>query len=385
MKVSRPPLVKAAGALVAAGLVSSFFALRISAGAEEKPFQSRIMPVLATTVEIDDSFEAKRSFTGRAVPGRISNIAFELGGTVKSVHVDLGDTVEAGAVLADLDTSRLIARRAELRAEADEVEASLDLAERTLKRTRETFAGGHVSAQKLDETEANAISLRARQKRLAASIEALEVDISKAHVTAPFTGVITRRFLDEGTVVAGGTPVVELSENTHMEAHIGMPPEQAQAVEAGAKIEIRNGRREPIEGARLRSLVPVIEGQTRTMMVTFDLPDGSVSRGELVTAVVRDRQSARGTWLPMRALSSDVRGLWRVYKVVGEGDARHVQFENVQILYTDVDRVYVTGTIAAGDRVVADGIERLAPGQRVSILDRPADGKADTSLADAQH
>jgi len=104
------------------------------------------------------------------------------------------------------------------------------------------------------------------------------------------------------------------------------------------------------------------------MMVTFDLPSGSAARGELVTAVVRDWQEAEGSWLPLRALSSDVRGLWRVYKIVDGPDGPQVRFENVQILYTDDNRVYVTGTISNGDRIIADGIERLAPGQRGTIL-----------------
>ena len=123
-----------------------------------------------------------------------------------------------------------------------------------------------------------------------------------------------------------------------------------------------------ITGATLRSVVPTIEGQTRTMMVTFNLPENTAARGELITALVEDWQESAGAWLPIRALSSDVRGLWRVYKVVNGVDGPHVQFENVQILYTDTNRVFVTGTISNGDRVIADGIERLAPGQRVTVL-----------------
>lgn len=368
MTVQRAKIFKAAGILAAAGIFSSILAARITAQSIPESGQSRSLPVRTTEVVLEHGYHAKRTFTGRAVPGRISQMAFELGGSVSAIAVDLGSRVKKGDTLAALDTARLAAQRAQLLAEQDEVKARLDLAERTLKRTQETYAQGHASAQNLDEAEANAISLRANQKRLEAAIAALDVDLTKSRITAPFDGVITARFLDEGTVVAAGTSIVEISENKRMEAHIGMPPKYAQAARDGAPIELRDGRRNTISGATLRSVVPSIEGQTRTMMVTFDLPTGTAARGELITAVVSDWEEAKGAWLPLRALSSDVRGLWRVNKIVDGPEGPHVQFENVQILYTDNNRVFVTGTISAGDQVIADGMERLAPGQRVTIL-----------------
>ena len=367
--IQKSKLLKAAGAAAAVGILASVFVLRLPAQDPETSGLSRALPVRTTVVEIENGYHARRTFTGRAVPGRISSMAFELGGTVASINVDLGSRVKAGEVLAELDTARLNAQRAQLLAERDEVAASLDLAERTLGRARETFDKGHTSAQRLDEAEANAISLRARAKRLQATVDALDVDLAKSKIHAPFAGVITSRLLDEGVVVAAGTRLLELSENERMEAHIGMPPEFALAVKDGAPVELRGGRRQQIDGATVRAMVPTIEGQTRTMMVTFDLPEGQAQRGELVTAVVKDWQETPGAWLPLRALSSDVRGLWRVYKVADGKDGPSVHFENVQVLYTDGNRVFVSGTIANGDRIIAGGVERLAPGQRVTVLE----------------
>ncbi|WP_262690982.1 efflux RND transporter periplasmic adaptor subunit [Kordiimonas aestuarii] len=366
--VQRAKLIKQVAIVAAVGIFVTVLAVRLPAQTAPDSGLSRALPVRTTDVKIENGYHARRTFTGRAVPGRMSSMAFELGGTVAGISVDLGTHVEEGDVLAELDTARLNAQRAQLLAEREEVAASLDLAERTLARAKETFNKGHTSAQRLDEAEANAISLRARAKRLEATVTALDVDIAKSKIKAPFSGVITARHLDEGAVVAAGTRLLELSENTRMEAHIGMPPEYAFAARNGAPIELRGGRRKQIDGATIRSIVPTIEGQTRTMMVTFNLPEGSADRGELITAVVSDWQETSGTWLPIRALSSDVRGLWRVYKVVEGKDGPQVRFENVQVLYTDTNRVYVTGTISNGDKVIADGVERLAPGQRVTVL-----------------
>lgn len=366
-KLHREKTIKIFGLVVIAGLFASFVAMRLTAQTPPQEMKSRALPVRTTTVDIAPGYFARRSFTGRAVAGRASRMAFEMGGTISAVHVDLGSKVTKGEVLAELDTARLEANRNQLHAERDEVQASLNLAERTLERARNTFKQGHASAQRLDEAEANAISLAARLKRLEASLETLEVDIAKSHIRAPFSGTVTARLLDEGTVVAGGTALLEVTEDTRMEAHIGMPPEHARAVQNGAKVELRDGRRGVIKGATVRSVVPVIEGTTRTMMVTFDIPANTVSRGELVSAVVQHWEEATGAWLPLRALSSDVRGLWRVYKVVTRTGDPHVRFENVQILYSDSNRAFVTGTLSNGDVVISDGIDRLAPGQRVRL------------------
>lgn len=368
MSARHKNIIKAASILATIGLFSSLVAARITAQTIPESGASRALPVRTTEVVLEQGYHAKRTFTGRATPGRISQVAFELGGTVEAIHVDLGHHVNGGEKLANLDTARLKAQKAQLVAQREEISARLDLAERTLKRAKETYSQGHASAQRLDEAEANAISMRANIKQLQAAIAAVDVDLGKSEITAPFGGVITARLLDEGTVVAAGTSILEVSEIDRMEAHIGMPPEYAEAVQNGAPVELRGGRRGIIKGASLRSVIPAIEGQTRTMKVTFNLPEDTAARGELITAVVQDWQEMQGAWLPLRALSSDVRGLWRVYKIVDGPDGPRVRFENVQILYTDANRVFVTGTISNGDRVIADGIDRLAPGQRVTIL-----------------
>ena len=364
-----PRALVAGAALVVAGLaflLSSNQSLLAQAAAGNG--LSRAMPVRTATVKLENGYFARRTFTGRALPGQTSQLSFELPGTLVHVAADIGSTVSKGDTLAALDTSRLEAQKHQIEAEHAEAEANLNLAERTLARTKDTFAKGHTSAQRLDEAEAQAIALTARVARLSASLESLNVDLSKARLTAPYDGIITARNLDEGSVVAPGQPLFEISETGTMEAHVGLPPEYARAVEDGAPFTLLDNRRTPIEGAVLKSFVPVITGQTRTMMLTFDLKAGSAARGELITAVVNDWQEDTGTWLPLRALSADVRGLWRVYKVQDGANGPQVSFENVQILYTDGNRVFVTGTLTDGDRVISEGLHRLAPGQRVEIL-----------------
>lgn len=369
-----PALTRRRVAFMAAGFgITAILAVRLIASdpdeGQAKAGLSRVLPVNVAEVSIEDHYMARRSFTGRVVAGRLSALAFEQGGTLASVAVDLGDRVKKGDVIARLDAARLQASLAQLKAERAEANASLNLANVTLARTEDMFKNGHVSAQRLDEAQANHATVIARLARVDASIRAMEVDLAKATLKAPFDATVTARYLDEGVIVGPGAPVIELTENGRIEAHIGMPQNHAEAIAAGAPYQLFDGARHEIKGSTVRGLVPVITGQTRTMLVTFDLPEGSAARGELVNAVIEDRRMGSGTWLPLRAITADVRGLWRVFKIVDGPAGPEARIENVQVLYTHGDRVFVTGSIANGDRIIADGTERLAPGQRVAAVD----------------
>ncbi|GHF23037.1 multidrug transporter [Kordiimonas sediminis] len=364
MQISRKHLIGGAITLCLGILIT----VRLGASPQTEETAPKPLPVKTVTAHLQDTYQVRRSFTGRAIARRESHLSFELGGTLKSVAVDFGSTVQKGDVLASLDTSRLEAQLNQMLAEQEEIAATLRLAERTLSRTQETFKRGHTSAQRLDEAEANMISLQAQERRLAAAVNAVRIDLGKHTLTAPYDGVITSRTADEGSVLAAGTPLLQIVEASVIEAHIGMPADFASASALADQVKLYTASRQQITDFKIKSVVPTLSGQTRTMLVTFELPAGAAKHGELIHAVIDDTLQSTGAWLPLRAVSSDVRGLWRVYKVFEDEKGHYVRFENIQIIYTDKERVFVTGTISDGDIIISNGMDRLAPRQRVRIV-----------------
>ncbi len=90
-------------------------------------------------------YQVRREFIGRVEATRQSQVGFELGGELRRVHVDEGDTVSAGAVLAQLDTARLEARLAEAQAAFEQAESAQKLAIRTFERRWDASASGGIS------------------------------------------------------------------------------------------------------------------------------------------------------------------------------------------------------------------------------------------------
>ncbi|MFQ5348276.1 MAG: efflux RND transporter periplasmic adaptor subunit [Rhodothalassiaceae bacterium] len=371
-----PPLrhrAMIAGLVLLLGLLAAlgFAGLRGRDDGDGTDGAARALPVSTTRVHLEKSYRMLRGFTGRVISRRRSDLGFELAGQLVAVLVDDGDRVEAGQVLARLDTARLDARRRELVAQRAEAQANRDLAEKTRARNAALFRDGHIAAQRLDEAEAQAAAARARVAALDASIAALDVDRAKAEIRAPFKGVIERRFIDEGTVVAAGTPVLRLVESDMLEAEVGLPLRFAQGLKRGDHLPLATVDHD-ILFARVKGIVPVVRGETRTALVTLSLAGSAaagISDGALVTLEMEDRIDAEGFWIPVRALTADVRGLWRVYKVAQDDDGGgRVVFENVQILYSEDGRAFVSGTVSEGDLIIAGGVARVTPGRKVEVV-----------------
>ena len=158
-------------------LVSAFTGSETGAvaNAEEKP----PTPVTAQIAALSPSYEVERSFIGRVEARRESDIGFELSGMVSEILIDDGATVQAGDVIARLDTQLLEARRAELVSAMNRAQAQLDLAGSTRSRVREANDLDAVSAQVLDEAEQGFASNEAAVTAARSAITTLDVQLEK--------------------------------------------------------------------------------------------------------------------------------------------------------------------------------------------------------------
>jgi len=320
-------------------------------------------------------FDRALAFTGRIVPQRRAALAFEVGGRVAEVLVDDGDLVAAGAPLARLDTDRLRARLTQQRADLADAKASAALAAVTAKRQQELLAKGHVPPQAYDEARFNADSARARVRRIEAAIAATEIDLDDSVLRAPFDALITRRHIDEGVVVTAGSAALDLEQDAPAEARIGVPARFLPALSPGSRHALR--AQDVTFEAVLRDSVAQIDPATQTAMTVFELPSGRrLPSDALVTLTLVEHIDKPGFWLPMAALTRDLRGLWAVLAAVPSeidpaaadiaGDVFEVERRSVEILHFESDRAFVRGPLAAGDRIVESGIHRLVPGQQVT-------------------
>ena len=372
----------AAGRLTGLAIVAALLAGALPAAADIPA-----LPVATEIAQLQHSYQSRRVFVGRIEALRQSDLGFELGGRLLRVDVDDGDRVEAGAVLAVLDTARLDARRAELTAALAQVRADLGLARATLERTEEAAGFNGVSGQELDEARERFNALKAAERLAQSRVATVEVDIDKSTLRAPYAAVVIRRFADEGQVLAAGQPVLGLQEDGPLEIRVGVTGRGLDGLRRGQRREIEvDGR---LLMTEVRAILPVRGAGTRTVDVILGLDDDATGLrpGDLVNLGVLVDVEQEGFWLPISALTEGVRGLWAVFvaepltadsEVASESAATHrLARRTVEVLHEESDRVYVQGLLREGDRVVIDGTQRVVPGMSVRLGSLPAIADSD--------
>lgn len=352
-------------------LVLGFLSLAGACGAPPKSAPAdaaylhlaKVAPAASAT-----QFHIEREYAGLVVARQTTSLGFELSGKVSTIYADEGDSVAAGQVLARLDTELLALRARELQAQIQDVVAQQELNELEVRRVVALRAKGFVSEAREDQLNTQAQTLAAQLEQLQAAAEANQTRIKKSSLPAPFSGVVSRRLVDAGTVVDAGQPLVTLLDGGGFEARVGVPVKSLSAVQFGGKVEV------VVNSSRLEGVVIGVGSDVTpgslTVPVRIGLPEeqrfvvGDQAYLQLTQVVLQE-----GFWLPTAALTDGVRGLWNIYVAVpGEDDGRFLlESRDVEVVHAGTARSYVRGALAQHELVVQGGLHRLTPGQLVRI------------------
>jgi RND family efflux transporter MFP subunit len=333
----------------------------------EESSQVIYQSVSAVKVHEQSEFAITREFTGVVVPARSADIAFEFGGTVEFMLADEGDRFEEGDLLAQLDTALLEIERRQLQAQLAEARANLRLASANLKRQKSLELDGFASQQRRDELEAARDATKASIAQLQAALDGNQVRQQKAHLYAPFSGVVGERYLEVGSSASAGRPVMRTLETERMEAHVGVPLSLAGSMEVEQLVSIRVG--EAVIEAEVLAVGAELKARSHTATVRIQLPEQQFMAGSLVELELIDSISATGFTIPQSALTASLRGLWRVYVLAPAGDDLYkVEARDLQLRYSGESVSFVEGGLSDGELVVTQGVHKIVPGQLVRLV-----------------
>ncbi len=369
----RQHLTRLLGPLSIAGVMAA--AWGCSGDASDATSSAPSTLVVETIVVREQPRHAVReSYAGRVTSSRSSDLGFDRPGRVVELRVDEGDRVEKGELLGALETRDLRAEIRELQAREAASAARLELARLTTKRSESLLGSDSISKQAYDEARFNQAALEADLEAARAGIARARIALELSELHAPFSGTVVMRNVDEGTVVTPGQSVFRVIEDGAMELRVGIPVATAAGLVTGGHypVEIEGGAFE----ARLVRKIPRVDPRTRTMTAVFEIDSGDgkdrerLRDGALGRLRIETPRDTRGFWLPISALSEGRRGLWSAFAVEPDPDAPdrlRVEQRDLQVIHVETDRVFVDGTLQDGDRIVANGIHRIVPGQPVRL------------------
>ena len=296
-----------------------------------------------TTIEIQDSYNTIQRFPGKILPLNFSKLAFEVPGKIADVKTDIGDAVKKNEILAVLDP-------AEMQANLNQAQARFDLAEQALKRFKDLKSKGFISNQELDRANSEFLIAKAQ-------VDLYSVKLEQTFIRAPFDGYIQNRFLDSGTVISPGAPILEIIDSTVVEAHVSVPSNVIEGLKEGELYNfLIDGK---IFSAKLKRFTKMSNQGSDNRLCIFEF-NTFISPGSISYLQLNQQKLATGAWVPLKSLSQGTQGLWNLYTVSKDNnDQFKVAKEIVELIYVEGDNAYISGTISTGDMVVAGGAEKV--------------------------
>ena len=310
-------------------------------------FSSELLSLEILEVKMMDSYKITREFPGKLLPAQQSNLAFEIPGKINVINVDIGDAVKKGQILAELDNR-------EATAQLKQAKAKYDLALQILNRYKDLRSEGHISIQDLDN--ANSEELIAKSQ-----YEFYKVKLEQTKLIAPFDGVIQNRYLDTGSVINGGIPIVEILGSKNVEAHISIPLKFIDKLNIGNSYDFKIGNKKS-KGVLAR-LAPMTPGGSDNRLAIFNF-DTFFDPGSIAELKLSLNIEGRGTWVPIKSLSQSEQGIWAIYTV---NDKKVVVRDLVEILYFEGEYAFVNGTLNDGDLVILGGAQKIIEGKSLNI------------------
>jgi RND family efflux transporter MFP subunit len=290
-----------------------------------------------------------------------ADLAASVGGRLQWV-AEAGSNVEAGAVVARLDTREAGLARAEQAARVNRAAVSLKGLDRELERLR--ASGNAVSRFTVDQAQSNRDLAAADLEVARAQLAQTDDQLARSRLTAPFAGVIADRVRRAGEEVARGEIVARLVDPDTLEIRLFVPLRHVRAIQPGNVVNVTIERRSFT--AVVSSIVPAGDPRTQSFEVIVKAPavDGLLAAGDTVQVELPLGQPQRRLAVPRDALIIRAETLY-VFRVSSDRRAERV---DVKAGLADGDWIGVEGKLAPGDEVVVRGGELLRGNEKLQVV-----------------
>jgi RND family efflux transporter MFP subunit len=332
---------------------------------------SSAMAVTTAPVEMRDLARSVL-VSGAVAPVEDMQLGVEVSGLrVTDLLVDVGQQVRRGQVLLRLDHRMLDSELAQAEAGLREAEAGAALARANLVRGENLVRERYISATQLDELRAARTQSEARVGTARAGRDAAALRRSFAELRAPADGIVSKRLVQPGQVVAAGGELLRLIRDGRLEWRAELPVAQLAAVKPGDRIELRSPGGSVVEG-RVRAVSPGVDVATRTGTVYADLPDskGLAAGAYLAGAYLEgriDTGRARVATVPTAAVVLRD-GFATLYTVETKAGASVARAQRVRTGARSDGVVELLDGPKPGQRVVVKGAGFLADGDAVRVV-----------------
>jgi RND family efflux transporter MFP subunit len=340
------------------------------------------------------------TLSGAFRPYEEVDVHSKVAGFIRKIYVDVGDHVKAGQVLAILEVPELSAQVAGAKADIQRYQDAVRRSNSEIQRAESTYTAYHAAYSRLKQASESRPGLIAEQelddsmakdKETAAQIESARAALAESesqlvsarteldrlsalqaysHITAPFAGVVTKRYADTGALIQAGTasetqsmPVVQLAEWSKLRLVVPVPESAVPQLQLGSAVQVHvSAMNRDFEGHVAR-FADALNDETRTMHTEIDVAnsDGTLKEGMYAEAKIILRQQNDALTIPIQALERNSTG-GTVLIVDAQG---RVEERQVKLGAESSDRVEILAGLAENDQVVIGNRGEFRAGETV--------------------
>jgi RND family efflux transporter MFP subunit len=356
------------GCLILAGVLLVGWLPRVERAQAVERQNRRVMAPRRVVTAVVELGPAKRSMTlhGTAAPVKSAIVTSRNVGFVQQLLVDLGDTVKRGQVLAVLEAPEVDEDSRRARARLTEAEANLELGQSATERVARLAEQGVASRQAAEEAQSRLSTAVATVASARAEVQRLSAVKGYSRVVAPFDGVITRRFVELGSLAASDrAPLFEVAQIGQLKIAIDVPQWMAADVSVGQEVKVVTApRTSSAVIAHVTRTSGALDPSTRTLRAEVVIEaNRTLLPNAFVEVSFSVERSERSMVVPSSAVVARADGP-RVY-VAKNGTVTAASV----VVARDLGRsVELNSGVEVGDRLVVNPPADLEPGEAVEVV-----------------
>jgi RND family efflux transporter MFP subunit len=318
------------------------------------------------------------TLSGAFRPYQEVDVHAKVAGYIRQMFVDVGDKVKQGQVLAVLEVPELRAQILGAEATIQHSQDSIRRAQSEIERAESTHSAAHFYALAKDkEAEAQVDSAKAAlaeaQSQLSvsdASNKQLAAMEAYTQITAPFNGVITKRYADTGALIQAGTasntqamPVVQLAEWSKLRLVVPVPESAVSKIHLGSAVQVRVAALNRNFQGRVARFADALDQQTRTMQTEIDVEnrDGTLVGGMYAETSLTLNEKDGALTVPIQAVRREGSG---ASVLLVDHDGR-IQERQVKLGEEGNDRIEILSGLSEKEQVVIGNRSEFRPGEKV--------------------
>ncbi|MGA7156359.1 MAG: efflux RND transporter periplasmic adaptor subunit [Acidobacteriaceae bacterium] len=376
-------------------VVAALLALRNKRAPVTEPRSAAVVEVtrrnLSSTLSIAGQFE----------PYQVVELHAKVSGYIRWIKVDIGDLVHRGEVLADLEVPELQDQLDGAQADVKHTEAEIGRAQSEVVSAQATYSALHldytrlaqaakqrpglIAQQELDDAESKDQEAQAQVGVAKAALDATrqQLGVSQANshrystlanyeqIVSPFTGVITMRYADVGSLIQAGQtsntqtmPVVQVSESDLLRLRMPVPENDVPYIKLGGPVSIKVTATGKTFIGKIVRFTRALDPQTRTMLTEVDVPnpDLVLSPGMYAETTIQLQQKANVLTLPAQAV---VQNGDQAYVLILNSN-NEIERQPVTLGIQTANEIEILTGVQTGERVIASGQSQYQAGEAVT-------------------